>query len=491
MNDNYDFDFWVNFPFAQSVEEDSEELAEKIEKCYRRYNVHIKITKCRFTDEKIVFKFKLLKITTYNDVRKHERDVRYRLKLAEFYIDSKEENLYFIVSKGRKQTIQSLTKILDSQFYAESIKKLTIAHILGVDTTGRLIIQDLTKYPHAVIAGTTGSGKSVAIKSLIFSLLHSYSPERINLVLGDMAGDLSLFNDLPHLSCPVITNSNDFLEAMSQLKVELDRRIQLKGTMEYSKMPYILCVIDEFSAFISGEDAKQKVSREIITEILRRGRHAKIHFILAAHNPTKANLKFDLADLPTRISFRVAQLSNSLAILNTGGAEKLSGKGAMIFKSSQDDENHRIQGVYISDETLREELTGIHFNCLLRNYECQYKFTIDLSKKNCELLPNTLIRNTKSKNKNEKLATVLAWALGQSTISSNEIIQRERCGWSTAKKIMTQLEDLGVVSPLEAKLRRDILPKSVDDLSDDLINILKDNGYTIDDIFTPCSHSGA
>lgn len=381
MTDNYELDCWVNNPFAKSVDEECEELAERIEKCFRRYGVCIKITQYRFTDEKFVFKFKLLKATTYDRVKKHEKDVRLRLKLAEFYIETNEENLFLIVSKIRKQTIRSLLKILDSQFYAESIEKLTIAHILGIDATGGLIVHDLTKYPHAVIAGTTGSGKSVAIKSLVFSLLHSYAPDKINLVLGDMAGDLSLFNGLPHLSCPVITNYNDFFEAMSQLKTELERRIQLKGTVEYSEMPYILCIIDEFPAFISGKESEQKVAREIITEILRRGRHAKIHFILAAHNPTKANLKFDLADLPTRIAFRVARLSNSLAILDTGGAEKLSGKGEMIFKSSQGDENHRIQGVYISDETLREEITGLHFICVMHNYGCKYKFTIDLSKK--------------------------------------------------------------------------------------------------------------
>lgn len=488
MTDNYEEDFWLNFPFTHLIEEECVELAQKIEKCYQRYGVHIKITQSRFKDERFVFKFKLLKTTTYNEVKKHRDTVRYKLALREFYIDENEENLNFVVSKTRKQNILYLTKILNSHYYAESIKNLTIAHILGIDATGRIIVHDLTKYPHAVIAGTTGSGKSVAIKSLIFSLLHSYSPDKINLILGDMAGDLSLFNGLPHLSCPVITNFDDFLEAMSQLKTELERRIQLKGTGEYSKMPYILSIIDEFPAFVSGKEPEQKAAREIITEILRRGRHAKIHFILAAHNPTKSNLKFDLADLPTRIAFRVARLSNSLAILDTGGAEKLSGKGEMVIKSSQDDENHRIQGVFISDETLRVELAALRFIYRLHNYECQYKFTIDISKRDCEALPNIPIRSPKSENKNKQLAHIIAWSLGRSSVSANELMQKFHVGWNKANNIISQLETFGIVSPLESKLPRKTLPKSVEDLPNEIINLLNVNGYSADDVMKSISY---
>lgn len=488
MNEEYDENFWLKFPFAQLIEEECMDLAQKIEKCYRHYEVHIEITQHIFTDEKFIFKFKLLKNTTYNKVKKHANTVRLRLNLHKFYIEENEENLNFVVSKTKKQTISYLTKILDSHFYAESIKKLTIAHILGTDATGRIIVHDLTKYPHAVIAGTTGSGKSVAIKSLVFSLLHSYTPDKINLVLGDMAGDLSLFNDLPHLSCPVITNSNDFFEAISQLKTELERRIQSKGTVEYSKMPYILCVIDEFPAFISGKNPEQKAAREIITEILRRGRHAKIHFILAAHNPTKASLNFDLSDLPTRIAFRVARLSNSLAILDTGGAEKLSGKGEMIFKSSQDDENQRIQGVYISGETLRNELADLRLICRLYKYECQYKFTIDLSKRGCKALLNIPVRNAKSENNDKRLAQTIVWLLGHSSVSANELMKEFHVGWNKAQKVMAQLEAFGIVSPLESKLPRKILPKSIEDLPNEIIDLLNVNGYSADDVIKSISY---
>ena len=105
----------------------------------------------------------------------------------------------------------------------------------------------------------------------------------------------------------------------------MERRINIKGCKEYSQMPYIICVIDEFTSFIDGMDAESKAVRGVIMEILRRGRHAKIHMVLTVHNPTKQRLKIDLSDIPTKMVFRVARLNNSVSILGAGGAEKLAG----------------------------------------------------------------------------------------------------------------------------------------------------------------------
>lgn len=354
-----------------------------------------------------------------------------------------------------------------------------IAHPVGFDATGRPVVKDLALYPHILVTGTTGSGKSISHKILLTSLLSTYPPDKVNLLICDKAGDLLQFAGFPHLSHPIIQDFDSFLNSMLRLKEEMDRRIRFKGTKEFSKFPIIICSADEFTSFISGSDAKSKLVREVISEILRRGRHAKIHMILAAHNPTQQRLRLDISDIPTKMCFRVSRLSNSLTVLSEGGAEKLLGEGDMLFQSSQGDEIQRIKGAYITSNELKRVLSEIKSRLARQSFDDTNKFTIDevdLQQEASDAL--TGFHAVKKRDFDGSLfADIIIWALERETISCNMICDTFSIGWRRANDFLDKLRKLGIVGDMYAKQPRAVLPVEIYDLPLEILDILISHGY--------------
>lgn len=198
---------------------DALQLAKQIVSFYEKREVPLSIDKWDIEVHGKRYKFRIIlkKKTKIDFISKYAKDAQFYLELALFQVVEEGTSIY-IVALRKLPKKNGLLHIFKSQEYIENRKKVEIAHVIGIDMVGNPVISDLTKYPHAIVAGTTQSGKSVALKSLILSIVCMYPPEKVNLLIGDGASDLQYFSGLPHLSYPVINDSECFFSVILILK---------------------------------------------------------------------------------------------------------------------------------------------------------------------------------------------------------------------------------------------------------------------------------
>ncbi len=343
------------------LEYQAEELATKIIKRYKSYGIAIAIKDNgkKILKDRFIYRIKILPGTRKDAIEKYAEDVRMSLKLSLFQVIEENTSIFIVASKEFVLD-NKLLRILASPEFAEvkTSKKIQIPHLVGLDATDKPVITDLTKYPHIMASGTTGSGKTVGLKSLLLSVILGCSPNKAKLLICDKASEFEQFAEIPHLSYPIITDSNNFLKVMLKLKDELLRRLSIKNSPEFLHLPAIVCVADEFLSFLSeiGNKKMINLAAETISTILRRGRHVKIHMVLAAHNPTQKNMLIDLSDIPSRMAFQCAKYTNSITILGHGGAEKLRGNGDILFRPSSNAALQHVQGAFIAPKDIKEVL---------------------------------------------------------------------------------------------------------------------------------------
>ena len=451
-------------------------------------------------DDKYRLKVKILSDTKVADIEKNADDIRRYLKLEMLEVVKERNAVYIIIAKKRSPDENKLINIWCSSDYTDARKTTGLAYPFAVDQLGDPVIIDFldNRTTHILVCGTTNSGKTTSLMCLLTTMVSLYSPQKVNLIIGDYVNDLSQFKDLPHLSYPIIEDFDTLLCVLLMLKDEMKRRTKLKNTEEYGKLPIIVCVIDEFTSFMSETDDKSKIelAKTTLSLLLQMGRHARIHFVLAAHDPTKENMRIKLSDIPVKMVFQVSTLNNSTTALSKGGAENLKGNGDMLFKAYGSIQH--LQGAYISKDEVEGILNGVRTeyrrkssNWLSTHSSAysprgRYGFTIsgeDLENKVVEIqnekqhyLPeNSNHLRTKSKN-DQKFAAVIVWALNQDAISANMIVDNFGGTWRKANDFMTQLQEFGVVEELEAKLRRKVLLHSVEELPQDAIDLLQRNG---------------
>ncbi len=264
---------------------------------------------------------------------------------------------------NHERAIVSFKELIESDNPA--YKKMNIPVILGKDITGEGQLLDLTKTPHLLIAGSTGSGKSVCVNTMILSILYKRSPQEVKMILIDpKVVELKLYNDIPHLLTPVITEPKKAFQALQYCLCEMERRYALldgMGVREISsynkriverniateKLPYIVVVIDEFADLMAttGKELESTVAR-----LAAMSRAVGIHLVLATQRPSIDVITGLIkANIPTRIAFMVASKMDSRIIIDQVGAEKLLGKGDMLYASATDPFPIRIQGTFVSD----------------------------------------------------------------------------------------------------------------------------------------------
>ena len=270
---------------------------------------------------------------------------------------------------NKKRAIVTLGDILKAPEYNTIPGKLKVS--LGKDILGKLICLDLKVMPHLLIAGATGSGKSVCVNSILTSLIYNYSPNYLKFILVDpKVVELQLYNGIPHLLTPVITDTITVPKALKWAMYEMERRYRLLSEVntrdisrynekiqdysnKFESLPYIVIIIDELS------DLMMVASKEIegfITRIAQKSRAVGIHLILATQRPSVDVITGVIkANFPARITFQVAQKTDSRTIIDQNGAEKLLGMGDMLYQSPSSSHPIRIQGAYISEE----EIMGI------------------------------------------------------------------------------------------------------------------------------------
>jgi S-DNA-T family DNA segregation ATPase FtsK/SpoIIIE len=365
------------------------------------------------------------------------------------------------------RTIVSLREVIETKAFQEQKSPLTM--VLGVDITGAPVVTDLGKMPHLLIAGSTGSGKSVGLDCMIMSILYKAGPDQVRFLMIDPKSvELASYRDIPHLLYPVLTDPGEATVALKWACHEMDARYKLmaeKGVRNISgfnelvrsqkksglggidsdlnqEMPYLVVVIDELS------DLMLLASKEVEVTIARlaaKARASGIHLILATQRPSVDVLTGVIkANLPTRISFQVATKVDSRTVLDRQGAELLLGKGDMLFMPPGEAKLHRLHGAYVSDEE-KKKVTDF-----IRSWgPPEYLDSLDLPDRGEDGGGDF------EKDPRYQEAVELVRSQGKASIS---IVQRHlRIGYNRAARIIEDMERDGVVGPQDGARPRAIL----------------------------------
>lgn len=457
------------------------ELGGKIEKMFKRYNVNIAITDWENLKDRVRYEVKLKGNTRNADISARTLDIGSRLKLPLFQVLVEKFTVYIVASNQEVENPR-LPKILDNSAYEKTFEKKKLPYIVGHDTMGQVVIVDLVNFPHLLIGGSTNSGKSVGLQSLITSIAYNKSPSEANFILIDIgAGDLMAFEGIPHLSCPVVRDHDTVCNTLTALKDEMERRIKLEYTNadEFKRLPRLVLVIDEFPALFNGgiDKSTSRTLVDTISSLLQRGRHAKIHLVLAAQNPTFHNMKVDLGNITARIAFKCAKKNFSETILDEGGAENLLGQGNLLLKSPQNSSLQWIQGIYAKPKELRQLVQNIKRQ-IPSNTEYQFTLTVPANPSeghmgDMEPPPMRPAAATGPSAQESLLAAVMFWALSQEHLSTNMLMREYHLGWNRAANFVQQLEKLGIVDKLNGKQSRYVRPKSINDLPDEMVQFME------------------
>lgn len=365
---------------------------------------------------------------------------------------------------NKKQTPVFLREVLDSKEFQESNKKISFA--LGKDITGTCIVGDLSEMPHMLIAGATGSGKSVCINSLIVSLLYKYSPDDIKLLMIDpKVVELSVYNGIPHLLIPVVTEPKKAAGALNWAVNEMDKRYELftkykvKNIKSYNqqvekgfiseKLPYIVLIVDELADLMMTcpNDVEDYICR-----LAQKARAAGIHLIIATQRPSVDVITGVIkANIPSRISFAVSSGIDSRTILDQTGAEKLLGRGDMLYSPMGANKPLRIQGAFISEEEVENVVEFIKSS----EDEVNYKEEI------IEHINNESLSTTNNSHEGEETDVLLDEAIQlvvEYQQASTSFIQRKfKIGFNRASRIMEELEAQGIISERDGSKPRKVL----------------------------------
>ena len=354
-----------------------------------------------------------------------------------------------------------LKEILDSEVFKNSSSPLTIA--LGKDIVGAPFITDLKKLPHLLIAGTTGSGKSVGINAMLLSLLYRNSPQTLRLMMIDPKMlEFSIYNDIPHLLTPVITQAKQAITALSNMVAEMERRYKImshtrtKNIESYNEkmkeeggeqFPYIVVIIDELADLMmtSGKDVELYIGR-----LAQMARASGIHLIVATQRPSVDVVTGLIkANLPSRISYRVGQRIDSKVILDQMGAESLLGRGDMLFTPPGSPGVIRLHAPFASEKEI-----DVIVNFLKAQQEVVYdeRFLAE-DGASSGAGGGTAIAGELDELYEEAKEIVLS----EQKTSISYLQRRLKIGYNRAATIIEQMEQMGVLSPVNAKGQRDIL----------------------------------
>ncbi len=345
----------------------------------------------------------------------------------------------------------TLRTMLVSEEMKKTNSKLAVA--LGLNVSGKPVVIDIARMPHALIAGATGSGKSVAINAFIASILFRASPDEVKFIMIDPKRvELSQYNDIPHLITPVITEANKVLGTLTWAVDEMTKRYKLFSEVGvrnieafnemsgFTAMNYIVIVIDELADIMLLAPAPVE---EAITRLAQMARAVGIHLILATQRPS-VNVITGLikANIPTRIAFNVSSMIDSRVILDTPGAEKLLGRGDMLYIPPEQAKPTRVQGTFVADHEIRKLIDFIKAQgrtpAFVEEIAQKYQTTISVG---------GTTKESASADKDEQLMLDAIGVIMQYNKASVSVLQRRlSLGYGRAARIMDMLSEEGIVS---------------------------------------------
>jgi S-DNA-T family DNA segregation ATPase FtsK/SpoIIIE len=355
---------------------------------------------------------------------------------------------------------------LESEVLRDSKSKLNVA--LGLDVSGSPKILDIAKMPHVLIAGQTGSGKSVAINAFLASLLFRNSPSELKLILVDPKRvELSLYNGIPHLLAPVIVDVDKVLSALKWAMSEMERRYKLfasvgvrniEGYNEmagFTSLPYLIIFVDEMAdvmmfAPVEVEDA--------ICRLAQMARATGIHLILSTQRPSVDVLTGLIkANIPCRVAFSVTSMIDSRVIIDMPGAEKLLGRGDMLFVPPDQSKASRIQGAFISDTEVRN-LTD-----WLKSRGEPIQYTEEVTSMQTIMKSGSGIKSGSTSAGDPFLDEAIRTVCQFDRASASLLQRKLSVGYARAARILDTLEEMGIVGPGEGSKPRDVLVRNADE----------------------------
>ena len=370
---------------------------------------------------------------------------------------------------NKQSDIVGVRGIFESPDFTSAKSKLTVA--LGRDIGGNAIVTDIAKMPHGLIAGATGSGKSVCINSIIMSILYKATPEEVKLLMIDpKVVELGIYNGIPHLLVPVVTDPRKASGALGWAVTEMENRYKMfadrgvrniegynkfvdeLGDPEIEKMPHIVIIIDELADLMI---TAPKEVEDSINRIAAKARAAGMHLIVATQRPSVDVITGVIkANIPTRIAFAVSSQVDSRTILDTAGAEKLLGRGDMLFRFATSPKPSRIQGCFVSDEEV-EAVVDFIKKGKTADYDDNVMVEIErqaaVEKKQKTGLPED------GPDEDPMLHDAIRVVV-ESGMASTSLLQRKlKLGYARAARIVDEMEQRGVVGPYKGAKPRDVL----------------------------------
>ena len=361
-----------------------------------------------------------------------------------------------------KQSPVFLREVLESNEFKESKKKLAFA--LGKDIAGKCVVGDLSTMPHMLIAGATGSGKSVCINTLIISLLYKYSPKEVKLLMVDpKVVELSVYNGIPHLLIPVVTDPKKAAAALNWAVNEMNKRYKLfaeasvrniegynalyeKGLIE-EKLPYTVIIVDELADLMM---ACPNDVEDYICRLAQMARAAGMHLIIATQRPSVDVITGVIkANIPSRISFAVSSGIDSRTILDSTGAEKLLGRGDMLYSPIGENKPLRVQGAFITEEEVENVV-----NFVKEEENIDYEEEII---KHIENEAKEEIKNQDEDEVDELINEAIKIVVEYNQASTSFIQRKLRVGFNRASRIMDELEYRGIISEKDGSKPRQVL----------------------------------
>lgn len=360
-------------------------------------------------------------------------------------------------------------ELLEGDSFTKAKSALTFA--VGKDIGGKLIMADIGKMPHLLIAGATGSGKSVCINTLIMSILYKADPKDVKLIMIDpKVVELSVYNGIPHLFCPVVTDPKEAAAALNwAVREMMDRynkfkelgvrniagyneKIQTVENAEaagYARMPYLVVIVDEFA------DLMMVASKEVedaVCRLAQLARAAGIHLVLATQRPSVNVITGVIkANIPSRIAFSVSSAIDSRTILDKGGAEKLLGKGDMLFFPSGYSEPVRVQGAFVSDKEVSDVVEFLCSNNETPEYDHSVTQIVDEPKE------EEAQEKKPQDDRDDYFADAGRFVIESDRAAAGQLQRKFSIGFNRAGRIIDQLNKAGVVGPAEGTKPRKVL----------------------------------
>ena len=363
----------------------------------------------------------------------------------------------------------TLKKMLSDKVMHNSKSKLTVA--LGLNVAGEAMTVDIAKMPHVLIAGTTGAGKSVLLNAWITSILYRTTPAEVRLILIDPKRvELTSYNGMPHLLTAPIVEPKEIITSLRWSVGEMERRYKIFAQVGarniesyneqagYQAMPYIVIIIDELADLMSFAASEVEDS---ITRIAQMARATGIHLIIATQRPSVDVITGLMkANIPCRISFSVSSSIDSRVILDSVGAEKLLGKGDMLYIPPDQAKPTRIQGVFVSDQEVK------HLTAFLRNVETPVEYTDEVVENADKVRSDGVVMQATGSNNDSLFNDALQLVCSADKASASLLQRKLSIGYARAARILDQLHDAGVVGTADGSKPREVLIRNPEQLQE-------------------------